>query len=140
MVDRFRESSADCITENFRGHRFAHKVSRAEFHRIDCKLDRGICSRHHHARVLFLTLDLPERLQAVHARHSLVQDHSIPARAITAETQSLSTILRLSHFVTYGFERQPHHAADVLFVINYQYSFAHNSLNMYPQITQIFFV
>ena len=68
----------------------------------------------------FTLLQPHQRLQSVDPRHLLIEQHRGVAAAVAKPRQAFFAGRRLVHLVPRGFERQPHHLADVRFVVDDQ--------------------
>ena len=122
-----RISAKNRVAENFRSHGFTHKIGRAQPHCFDCKLDGSECCHHDHLRFRRQDLNTPENIRPDHTRHLLVQKDDVPRGGASQDRENFHSAPRFADYVSCRFQCQADHLADILFVINYQYSLTHVS-------------
>ena len=99
-------------------HRFSQEIRCAEVHRLDDEIDRGVSRHKYDDGARFPPPQLSKDLGPFHTWHLLIQEHDIPALAVPERLQAGRSVAGFFHAVPRRLERETHHRADVIFVVN----------------------
>ena len=113
-----RQGAGDRASQRFGRHRLPQEVGRAEPHGIDGQLDRREGGHHDDACVRRARQQPPQRLEAVDARHLLVEKHDVVRASVAESGQPFLAIRGFADLVACRLERQPHHLANVRLVVD----------------------